>query len=111
MLEKNKVKKVVLHCFSGRRTLIKRAQELGYYFSIPPIITRLDHFKMLVGEVPLSQLLTETDAPYLSPVAGERNESANVAVTIKEIAKIKNLGEKEVAEQIFNNYKKLFVES
>src|SRR3989344_155643 len=111
LLEKNKVKKVVLHCFSGRRTLIKRAQELGYYFSIPPIITRLDHFKMLVGEVPLSQLLTETDAPYLSPVAGERNESANVAVTIKEIAKIKNLGEKEVAEQIFNNYKKLFAES
>ena len=108
LLEKHKAEKVVLHCFSGNRKLIKRAAELGFFFSVPPVITRLDHFKMLVAEVPIEQLLTETDAPYLSPVQGERNESANVAVTIKEIAKIKNLKEEDVASQIWKNAENLF---
>jgi len=109
LLEKSKAKKVVLHCFSARKSLIKKAIELGYSFSIPPIITRLEHFQMMADLIPLNQLLTETDAPYLSPVQGERNESANVAITIKEIAKIKKLSEEEVASQIYENFKKLFL--
>jgi len=108
ILEKHKKLKIIMHCFSGRKSLIKRGIDLGYSFSIPPIITRLQHFQTLVDLVPIEQLLTETDAPYLSPVAGERNEPANVLVTIKEIAKIKNLDEKKVAEIIFNNAKKIF---
>ena len=63
---------------------------------------------MLAEIVPLNQILTETDAPYLSPVAGERNDSSNVEVTISEIAKIKKIPEEKVAEQIFENYKRLF---
>jgi len=53
-------------------------------------------------------LLTETDSPYLSPVAGKRNEPANVEVTISEIARIKNLSDKDVAEKIWKNAEKLF---
>ena len=101
-------KRVLMHCFNGKKSLIRRCVESGWSFSVPPVITRLEHFKMLVEMVPLEHLLTETDAPYLSPVVGERNESANVAVTIKEIAKIKSLGEEEVSEKIFNNAVRLF---
>ncbi|MBU3912891.1 MAG: TatD family hydrolase [Nanoarchaeota archaeon] len=108
ILEKLNMKKVILHCFMGRKHLIKRAASNKWYFSIPPIITRLQHFQTLVELVPLEQLLTETDSPYLSPVAGERNEPANIRVTIKEIAKIKNLTEEEVAEQIWKNAASLF---
>ncbi|MBU2576739.1 MAG: TatD family hydrolase [Nanoarchaeota archaeon] len=108
ILEELKMKAVIMHCFNGKKSLIKRGVDNGWFFSVPPVIARLEHFKMLVEMVPLEQLLTETDAPYLSPVAGERNESANVVVTIGEIAKIKGLGEDEVAEQIFNNVKNLF---
>ena len=108
LLEKHKAKKVVLHCFSGKVSLIQKAVELGYFFSVPPVITRLQHFQTLVGIVPISQILTETDAPYLSPVQGERNEPANVSFTIKEIAKIKQISEKEVEATIWENAKKLF---
>lgn len=108
ILEKKKMQKVVLHCFMARKHLIKRAIENGWYFSVPPIITRLQHFQNLVEIVPIEKLLTETDSPYLSSVAGERNEPANVKITIKEIAKIKKLSEKEVAEQIWENAKRLF---
>jgi TatD DNase family protein len=108
ILEEIGIKNVVMHCFNGRKSLIKRCVENDWYFSVPPVIMRLEHFQTLVGLVPLEQLLTETDAPYLSPVAGERNEPANIAVTVKEIAKIKELNEEEVAEQIFNNAEKVF---
>jgi TatD DNase family protein len=108
ILEDEKMEEVVMHCFHGNKKLIKKCIENGWSFSIPPNITRLDHFKIVAELVPLEQLLTETDAPYLSPVAGERNESANVVATIKEIAKIKELSEEEVAEQIFNNAKSVF---
>lgn len=100
---KNNEIDIVMHCFSGNKKLIKRCAGNGWFFSVPPVILRLEHFKMLVGLVDIKQLLTETDSPYLSPKVGERNEPANVAVTIKEIAKIKGLSEEEVAERVFEN--------
>lgn len=108
ILEEEKMKRVIMHCFSGKKALIKRCVENGWSFSIPPVIARLDHFKMLVEIVPLSQLLTETDAPFLSPVAGERNEPANISTTLEIIANIKNLDKKIVADKIWDNAKKLF---
>ena len=103
-----KMERVVMHCFNGRKSLIRRGIENGWFFSVPPVIVRLEHFKMLVDLVPLGQLLTETDAPYLSPVAGERNESSNVLVTLKEIARIKGVGVEEVSEKVWENACGLF---
>jgi TatD DNase family protein len=108
ILEEEKAKKVVLHCFSGKHKLLKKTELLDIYFSIPPIIVHSRHFQELVTKVPLTRLLTETDSPYNSPVKGERNEPENVVVTVKEIAKIKKLEEDEVMKAIFSNYQKLF---
>lgn len=108
ILKEENFNKAVMHCFSGKKRLIKEGVTQGVYFSVPPVITRLEHFKTLVEIVPLTQILTETDAPYLSPVAQTRNEPANVTITIKEIAKIKGISESEVADQIYKNAKTLF---
>lgn len=107
LLEKYSCKKVIMHCFNGKKSLIKRIIDNGWFLTVPAVITRLEHFKMLVNIVPLNQLLTETDSPYLSPVAMTRNEPKNVLISIEEIAKIKNLSFGEVKENIFNNAKKL----
>jgi TatD DNase family protein len=109
ILEEMGMERVIMHSFNGKKSLIRRCVENSWSFSVPAVITRLEHFKVLVKMVPIENLLTETDAPYLSPVFGERNESANVAVTIKEIARVKQMSEERVAEQIFINAKKLFV--
>ncbi len=100
--------KVVMHCFSGKKALIRRCVENGWSFSVPAVIARLEHFKMLVEMVPLGQILTETDGAYLSPVAGTRNEPVNVLVTLKEIARIKGISLEEVAGKIWENFEKLF---
>ena len=99
---------VDLHCFSGRKHLIKRAAKLGYYFSIPPNIVKAQNFQIIAEIVPLTQLLTETDAPWLSPFPDKVNEPAYVRETIKKIAEIKKLTENEVADQIWKNYQKVF---
>lgn len=108
LLEKHKAEKVMMHCFNGKKSLIKRGVERGWYFSIPCVINRLEHFKMLVDVVPIENILTETDSPYMPPVVGERNEPMNVLYTLKEIAKIKGLSEEEVSEKIILNFKRLF---
>ncbi|MBM3200287.1 TatD family deoxyribonuclease [Candidatus Woesearchaeota archaeon] len=107
-LESSKLKKIVLHCFSGNMNLIKRAEANGWMFSIPCNITMSSHFQSLVKQVSMNQLLTETDAPFLPPVKGERNEPKNVSQTISKICEIKCLDREEAENMIFMNFQKTF---
>ncbi|MBI5389841.1 TatD family hydrolase [Candidatus Woesearchaeota archaeon] len=108
ILQEEQVKKVVMHCFSGKLRMVESCVRQGWYFSIPPNIVFSSHFQEMVKKLPLSKLLTETDAPYLGPKKGERNEPAFVMETIKQIAMLKSLTEIEVANAIFMNYQDLF---
>ncbi|MBI2103235.1 TatD family hydrolase [Candidatus Woesearchaeota archaeon] len=105
---RNKEIPVVNHCFSGGKDIIRQAAALGHYFSIPPNIVKASNFQTLVKLVDLKQLLTETDSPWLSPVKGEKNEPAFVVKSIEKIAEIKGLTVSEVAEQIWQNYERVF---
>ncbi|MBS3125700.1 TatD family hydrolase [Candidatus Woesearchaeota archaeon] len=107
MLASSSVKNVVLHCFTGRKSVVKRAIDLGYYFSIPAIIEKLQHFKMIAEMASINQLLSETDGPWLSPISG-RNEPANVLYTVRNIAKVKGFTEEEVANNIWLNFQRVF---
>ena len=108
VLEEMHAKKVILHCFSGKLKLIERAEKLSYTFSIPPIVNHSQQFQDLVKIVSITKLLTETDAPFLSPKKGERNETAYIELSIKKIAEIKGMDAKEVEHSIFANYQRLF---
>ena len=108
LLESSNVKKAILHCFCGRFTLIKKAADLGYYFSIPANIVNAQHFQKMVETLPLSNLFTETDCPYLSPFRDKRNEPAFIAESIKKIAETKKLTVEDTANNIFMNFQRLF---
>jgi TatD DNase family protein len=109
VLEKLGMKKAIMHCFSGKINLVKRIISNGWFFSIPASITFSEQFQKLTKEVPVSQLLCETDSPFLNPVKGKRdNEPANVIESYKKIAEIKGLSLKESEKKIEENYKRLF---
>ena len=108
ILEKEKAENVVLHCFSGKLKLIRRAADLGFYFSVPTNIIRAEQFQKMVETVDINQILTETDAPFLSPFKEKRNEPMFINQTIKKIAEIKSMNKEEVANNIFMNYQKVF---
>ncbi len=99
---------VVMHCFCGNLEATEKASKNGFYFSIPVTIVRSKTFKKLVKRAGINRLLTETDAPFLAPKAGERNDSSNVNLTIQKIAEVLEMDEKAVANKILSNYKKLF---
>ena len=109
ILEDGKHDRAILHCFSGGKKLIKRAVELGLPLTVTSNANRLQHFQMVARETPIKQLLTETDAPYLSPVPGERNEPANVKTAIEVIAKEKGLNLQEAARLVYMNYQRIFL--
>ncbi len=108
LLEDARHMNAVLHCFSGGKKLIRRAVDLGLPLTVTSNANRLEHFRMVARMVPLRQLLTETDAPYLSPVAGERNEPANVKSAVAVIAQEKGLAVEEAANLVYMNYRRLF---
>jgi len=108
MLESSKLKNVVLHCFEGKKSLIKKAEDLGYCFSIPAIAKRLQHFQTVTEMVSITQLLTETDSPWLSPELGRFSEPADVKGTVELMAKIKGMTFEETANNIFMNFQRLF---
>lgn len=108
ILETVDIKKVVLHTFMGKLHLAKKAEDMGCLFSIPPIINHSEQMKKMVEEISVSQLLTETDSPFLSHNKNERNEPANVDIVVKNIAMIKGLDEKEVEKMIYTNFVNIF---
>jgi len=104
-----KDKKVIIHCFSGRKNVVKRIRDNGWTFSIPCSIIRAQQFQDIVKDTPIQQLLTETDSPYLSPYKDKVNTPANVSFTIDKIAEIKKLTPEETANIIYSNYQRLFL--
>jgi len=108
ILEKNNAKKVVMHCFSGKFSLVKRIIDNGWFFSIPGSVKNSEHFQKIIKETPIEQLLCETDSPYLHPDKEWPNEPANVVVSYEKIGEIKGLKLDEVKKKVFDNYFKLF---
>ncbi len=108
MLEASGYKKIVMHCFSGKKHLVQRVLDNCWFVSIPVTVIKLQQFQEMVQKAKLSQLLTETDAPWLGPEPGLENEPSNVVLTVKKIAELKGFNEKEIEDQIYLNYTRLF---
>ncbi len=108
LLQKMKADKVVMHCFSGKLALVDQIIKNGWSLSIPASVHYNEHFQAVVKRTPITQLLAETDAPFLSPQKGEENTPANVRYTYEQIAKIKGMSLREVERQLEKNVLKLF---
>ena len=108
ILQEMNVTRANFHCYGGKLKLAKRIADAGYYLSIPPVVERAESFQRLAQELPLTQLLTETDCPYMGPDAGERNEPANIPRGVAAIAKARNLPEEEARRAIAENFTRLF---
>ncbi len=95
ILKKYTPKKVLLHCYSGSREMLKEVMRMGAFISLGGVVTfKNARVPVEVAEaVPVDRLLLETDCPYLSPVPfrGKRNSSEKIAYTAEKIAEIKGM--------------------
>lgn len=103
------LKRVDFHCFSGRVKLAQRlADDHGYWFSIPANSRVNSGFQRMMELLPIERILTETDAPYLAPIRGERNEPKNVVLTVQHLAEIRQLSIEAATIQLGKNFHELF---
>jgi TatD DNase family protein len=110
ILEKSGAKKVIMHCFCGKFSLIERIAKNGWYLTIPTSVKNAEHFQKMIKMVEIKQLLCETDSPFLHPDKMPNNEPANVLASYKKIAEIKGISLEEAKKKVFENFKRVFVE-
>jgi TatD DNase family protein len=102
----------VLHCFTGTVAEAKRGLEMGFMISFAGNSTypKAQNIRDVMKEMPLENILIETDAPYLAPQAyrGKRNEPAYVAEVAKTLASVRNLSPEEAATRTAENFRRFF---
>ncbi|MFO7761199.1 MAG: TatD family hydrolase [Thermodesulfobacteriota bacterium] len=102
----------IIHCYSGDAAWAEKFMELGFFISIPGVVTfkKAEDLREAVRQIPLSCLLVETDGPFLAPepYRDKRNEPVYVLYTARKVAEIKGITLEEVAEITTANAHKLF---
>jgi TatD DNase family protein len=101
----------ILHCFAGTVEHARRAIDFGFLISFAGNITfpKAQAIRDAAQALPLSSMLVETDAPFLTPVPrrGQRNEPAYVAGTAAKLAELLGIEAGEVAATTTRNFETL----
>ena len=103
----------IFHCFGGTLDEAKQIMDLSFLMGIGGVVTyKKAGLAELLKEIPLSSLVLETDAPYLTPVPfrGKRNEPAYLKYIIEKIAEAKLMSVENVATATTENALKLFAQ-
>ncbi len=110
--KKNSDLKVLIHCFTGSTDFAKKLIDLNCYISVSGIITFKNSIDLVntVSEIPIQNLLIETDSPYLapSPHRGKSNEPSYLVHTLNKLSEIKGISNESVMSYTTNNFNKLF---
>lgn len=102
----------VIHCFSGDLKFAEAVLELGFYISIPGIVSFKNATELheVAKAIPLERMLIETDGPFLAPTPhrGKRNEPAFLPFTANSIAELRQTDINEIAFHTTRNAELLF---
>ncbi|WP_156251711.1 TatD family hydrolase [Pseudactinotalea terrae] len=83
----------VFHCFSGDAEMAAECARRGYYLSFagPVTFASADAVRDAAAVVPATQLLVETDAPYLTPAPhrGAPNAPYLLPMTVRRLAEVR----------------------
>ena len=84
---------------------------MGYKLGIGGVITfKNSNLPMVISEIDISNIVLETDSPFLAPVPhrGEKNEPKNIPIIAKFIAEITNRALSDIEKETFNNACEVF---
>lgn len=107
-----KLPKGIFHCFSGDIVQAQKTLSFGNFkLGIGGVVTfKNSGLDKVVEQLNLTDIVLETDAPYLAPVPhrGKRNESSYIPLIAEKIAQIKGLTVDEVAKVTSQNAIEIF---
>ena len=94
-----------VHFFAGNPKIAQRLFKIGFTVSFTGVITFARDYDEVIKSAPLNMILSETDAPYVSPAPyrGKRNEPSYVVEVVKKIANIREEDQEVVRSALVNN--------
>ncbi len=110
---RQRVDKVVLHCFSGTAEQAQTALDRGFMLSFTGVVTfkNAHVIQEAARIVPLERLMLETDCPYMSPepVRKQRpNEPGLMIHTARYLADLKGIDLQTMARIVLENVERFF---
>lgn len=95
---------VVLHCFSGDVGMARECVSRGYHLSFAgPVTFKNNHaLRDALAVTPITQVLVETDAPYLTPhpFRGAGNAPGLLPYTVRAAAAVLGVAVPELCQQV-----------
>lgn len=103
----------LLHCYSHSAELAAEFEKLGLYFSFGGTSTYSGSKKArrTIAALSADRLLTETDSPYLPPKSKYGvfpNTPESIAEIVANMAQVRDVTERELAETVWSNAHRLF---
>ena len=102
----------IIHCYSYSVEIAREYLNMGYYLGIGGVLTfkNAKKLKEVAEYTPLSQIVLETDCPYLAPVPfrAKRNDSSKLSYVVEELAAIKQISVEEVIRITNENGRRLY---
>ena len=97
----------IFHCYSGDEAMARECAAEGYYMSFAGNLTfkNADELRRAAAAAPLELLLTETDAPFLTPHPhrGKPGGPYLTAVTARKLAEVRGMSEEDLCAAVWNN--------
>tara|TARA_B100001287_G_scaffold266214_1_gene259899 strand:- start:1135 stop:1902 length:768 start_codon:yes stop_codon:yes gene_type:complete len=110
-LEKSNDLNGIFHCFTGTYAQAKKAISYNMKLGIGGVVTfKNGNIDSFLSKIDLSDIVLETDAPYLSPVPyrGKRNESSYLINILEKVASIYSVDKQEIANITTQNSINIF---
>lgn len=100
----------VIHCFSGGLQEIRMATDRKLSMGVDGNSTYSKQLQSIIPSLPITSLLLETDAPYLTPMPhrGTRNEPKYIPIIAQTVAKLQGISVDQVESITTRNADSLF---
>lgn len=103
---------VQMHCYSGSAEMAEEYIKLGAVISLggPLTFKNGKRARAVLESIPLSNVLSETDAPYMAPepLRGRPNKPYYVEHVVRKMAEIKGITYEEASDVLVANGKRFF---
>lgn len=102
----------VFHCFGETAEFAKQLRDMNFLVSLPGTLTfrKAEALRNEIAQIPLEQIMLETDCPYMAPepFRGKPSEPSHVYQIALKLAEIKGVTLEEVAKTTSANAYRLF---
>lgn len=106
LLIEDKIRSAIFHWYTGPLALIKEIVNADYYFSINTAMINSKSGQEVIGKIPKSKILTESDGPFIQY---KRNQVMpwNIASIHEYLSSLWGISKDEVENIIEENFKRI----